>query len=112
MRLVLVLLGLGIAGFCLRTAFQAFRSPILHPWWWTFVCVLCAPVTSFNIDTGALSTNVLSGVLFGIGYWHALPNGPTVVQTGFPVGALLFLQRRRRLIAAARPMLAEDQVPL
>jgi hypothetical protein len=46
-----------------------------------------------------------------VGYWHALPSGPTIIQVAFPTGALLFLNRRRKLVAAARPALSEDQLP-
>src|SRR5689334_8170892 len=111
MRFVLLLLGLGIAAFCFRTALRAFRAPILHPWWWAFVCIFCAPVTTFTMETGAVSTNVFWVSFFGVGYWHVLPNGPTMIQLGFPAGAILFLSRRRKLLAAARPMLAEDRLP-
>ena len=111
MRYVLLLAGLLIVVFTLRAAVTAFRSPIRHPWWWTFICLLCAPVTTLNADTGTLSTNLLSFLLFGAGYWHALPSGPTIIQVGFPAGPLLFLNRRRKLIRAARPMLAEDKLP-
>jgi hypothetical protein len=108
---IFLLAGLLIAAFTLRTAVTAFRSPIRHPWWWTFICLLCAPVTTLNVDTGALTSNLLSVLLLGVGYWHTLPNGPTIIQVGFPTGALLFLSRRRKLVSAARPMLAEDKPP-
>jgi hypothetical protein len=109
-RHAFLLLGLVIVLFTLRTAITAFRSPIRHPWWWTFVCLLCAPVTTLNVEAGTLLSNLLSVLLFGVGYWHTLPSGPTIIQVGFPVGGLLFLSRRRKLAAAWRPMLAEDKL--
>jgi hypothetical protein len=111
LRYVVIIGGLLIVAFTLRTAVTAFRSPIRHPWWWAFVCLLCAPETTLNLDTGKLSTNLLSVLLFGVGYGQALPSGPTIIQVGFPAGALLFLSRRRKLVRAARPMLAEDKLP-
>lgn len=111
MRYLLFAAGLLIALFTLRAASLAFRSQIQHPWWWTFVCLLCAPVATLNVDTGALTTQLLAFNLFGLGYWHALPSGPTTIQVAFPVGALLFLNRRRKLVSAARPMMPEDQPP-
>jgi hypothetical protein len=110
-RYLFLIVGLLVVLFTLRTAVTAFRSPIRHPWWWTFVSLLCAPVTTLNVDAGTLSSNLLSVLLFGVGYWHALPNGPTIIQVGFPAGALLFLSRRRKLVSAWRPMLAEDKLP-
>ena len=101
MRYVLLLSGVLIAALAVRTAVVAFRSPIRHRWWWTFISLLCAPVTTFTVDTGTLSTNLLSVLLFGIGYWHTLPSGPTIIEVGFPAGALLFLSRRRKLVSAA-----------
>ena len=112
MRYVFLGVGLLVVLFTLRTAVTAFRSPIRHPWWWTFVSLLCAPVTTLNVDAGTLSLDLLSVLLLGVGYWHALPSGPTVIQVGFPVGALLFLNRRRKLVRAWRPMLAEDKLPV
>ena len=109
MRYVLLAGGLLIAIFTVRTAVLAFRSPIRHPWWWAFVCLLCAPVTTFNVDAGTLSTKLLSVLLFGIGYWQTLPSGPIIIQVAFPAGALLFLSRRRKLVSAARPVMAEDE---
>ena len=107
----LVVLGLAIAAFAVRTAIIAYRAPILHPWWWAFVCLICAPVTTFNLSTGRLATQILAFNLFGFGYWHGLPAGPTIVQVAFPAGAVLFLSRRRRLMRAARPAMAEEQLP-
>ena len=97
--------------FVFGTARVAFRSKIQHPWWWAFVCLVCAPVTSLNLSTGQTSTQLFAFNLFGVGYWHALPNGPTIMQLAFPAGALLFLTRRRALLAKARPAMAEDQLP-
>jgi hypothetical protein len=110
LRYLVIIGGLLIVAFSLRTAVTAFRSPIRHPWWWTFVCLLCAPVTTLDLDTGTLSTDLLSVLLFGVGYWQVPPSGPTIIQVGFPAGALLFLRRRRKLVRAARPMLGEDRL--
>jgi hypothetical protein len=110
-RYVLLVIGLGVALFVLRTAILAFRSPIRHPWWWTFVCLLCGPVTTLNVDTGTMSTDLLSIVVLGVGYFETSPSGPTIIEVGFPLGTLLFLNRRRKLVSQARPMLAEDQLP-
>jgi hypothetical protein len=108
---VLLLGGLIVAAFAIRTALIAYRSPIRHPKWWAFVCLVCAPVTTLNADAGSFSTNLLSLNLFGIGYSKGLPDGPTLISIAFPVGALLFLARRRKLVASAHPMLPEDQLP-
>ena len=111
MRLFLIILGIGIAAFCSWTAIQAFRSPIRHPWWWAFVSVLCGPVTTICVEGCTLSTKLLAVIVLGVAYGHSVPDGHTVIQLGFPAGALLFRSRRRQLLAAARPMLAEDQLP-
>ena len=111
MRYLMLGAGLLIAVFTLRTASLAFRSQIAHPWWWTFVCLVCAPVAALNVDTGALTTQVLAANLLGISYMHALPSGPTIIHLAFPAGALLYLNRRRKLLAAARPMMPEDRLP-
>ena len=111
MRYVLVLGGLLVTVFAIRTAIVAFRSTIRHPWWWAFVCLLCAPVTTFDVAAGQLSTDLLSVTMFGLGYWQGPPGQATFIQVGFPAGALLFLHRRRKLVSAFRPMLPEDRLP-
>jgi hypothetical protein len=111
MRYVLFVGGLLIVVFAVRTAIVAFRSTIRHPWWWAFVCLLCAPVTTLDLTAGRLSTDLLSILPFGFGYWQGPPGEPTLIQVGFPIGALLFLQRRRKLVSAFRPMMPEDQLP-
>jgi uncharacterized membrane protein len=111
MRYLMLGAGLLIAVFTFRTALLAFRSQIEHPWLWTFVCLVCAPVATLYVDTGTLTTQILAANLLGIGYMHALPNGPNVIHLAFPAGAVLYLNRRRKLISMARPMMPEDQLP-
>jgi chromate transport protein ChrA len=111
MRYLLAGVAIALVVFVLWSAYSAFRSKIEHPWWWTFVCLVCAPVTTFNLTTGQAATRLLAFNLFGAGYWHVLPNGPTMIQVAFPAGALLFWTRRRALLARARPAMAEDQLP-
>lgn len=96
-----ILLFAGIASLIVSvaTARRAWRSHIRHRWWWTFVCLVCAPVMTYDGRTGRVSTSVLSASLFGLGV-GTNPNGGWV-QFAPPLGALLFLQRRRALIAAA-----------
>jgi hypothetical protein len=111
MRYLLAGVAIALVLFVLASALTAFRSRIQHPWWWTFVCLVCAPVTTFNLTSGQATTQGLAFNLFGAGYWHGLPNGPTIVQVAFPAGALLFWTRRRALLARARPAMPEDQLP-
>jgi hypothetical protein len=111
MRYLAVTLALIVPVFAVRTAVTAYRSTIEHPKWWTFVCLLCAPVTTLNLSSGEVSASLLSFNLFGLGYWHMLPDGPWFLQVAFPAGAVLFLNRRRKLLAAARPLCPEDQLP-
>lgn len=98
-----ILLFAGIASliFCVATARRAWRSPIRHRWWWTFVCIVCAPVMTYNGKTGSVSTSMFSASLFGLGVGTNWNGG--WVQFAPPLGALVFLQRRRALIAAALP---------
>ena len=111
MRFLLFLAGFSVAAFCVWTAFRAARSPIRHPFGWAFISLLCAPVTTFNLDTGSVHTGLFSLDLFGIGYTQLSPHGPTLLSLAFPVGAFLFLSRRRSLVAAAHPMMPENQLP-
>ena len=111
MGYLLGVVALALLLFVFGTARAALRSTIQHPWWWAFVCLICAPVTTFNLTTGQATTKLLAFNLFGVGYWRTLPNGPTLLQLAFPAGAALFLSRRRELVARARPALPEDKLP-
>src|SRR6266581_3491196 len=96
--------------FGLGTAVRAYRSPIRRRWLWILISLLGAPVTTMNWTTGEIATRALTVQLLNVGVVRPGPTAPWFLSVAFPIGAFLFLNRRRRLVATARPLLAEDQL--
>jgi hypothetical protein len=109
-RALVILSVVLVIGFIATSAVLAARSPIQRRWWWVFVCLLAAPTTAFDWGSGAIATSLFHIQLFGAGFQTHGADGPTDVNLAFPLGAVLFRHRRRRLIRQARPMLAEDDL--
>ena len=98
--------GFAIVVAAVLTGRCALRSPIRHRWYWAFLSILCSPGVSLDTGTGLVSTHILPIIFFGLAYErHA--NG-MLVSVGLPMGALLFRQRRRMLIARAFPAMSDD----
>jgi hypothetical protein len=97
--------------FCVWNAVRAFRSPIRHPIVWALVCTLCSPTTSIVLSSRNMSTNPLFVLILGLGVSGSPRDDTAVLMVGFPAGAVLFLSRRRKLIAAHRPLMPTDQLP-
>ena len=110
-RLLIVLAAAAVLAFSVLTAIKAFRSRIRHPWFWAFVSLLAAPVMTMNWTTGQVGTELLTIQLFGVGAVRPLSGSTWYVSVAFPVGALLFRNRRRQLIREHRPLVPDDQLP-
>ena len=110
-RAIMSILAIGALLFGVRTAWVAFRSPINHPYWWAFVSLLGTPVTTLTWGTGAIDTRILTVQFPILGFTFGGPDIPTLLAIGFPVGALVFRQRRRSLIARRYPARPENQLP-
>lgn len=108
---LLALIGVVFTVFAVRAAVIAFRSQILHPILWAVVCLLCSPVTTFDLTNGSVSTQILTVTLLPISGILDEKNRISLVDVAFPTGALLFYHRRRKLIRAARPMSPADKLP-
>ncbi len=106
-----IVAALGLAAFGLWTAWTAFRSPINHPYWWAFVSLLGAPVTTFDWASGHVSTQLLSLQLLNAGFIIDPTTAVATVSLAFPAGALLFRQRRRQLVLVRFPLRPDDQLP-
>jgi hypothetical protein len=109
-RILLTAGALLAGGFSIVTAIRAYRSRIQRRWLWILISLLGTPVTTMNWSTGEVRTRALSVLLFSAGFLKPGPNAPWFVDVAFPLGAFLFLGRRKKLLAAARPLLAEDEL--
>jgi len=68
-------------------------------------------ISSIDLKSGRATIEPLYIILFGVGFVEKPQEGTALLQIAFPAGAALFLSRRRRLLAAHRPMTPEDQLP-
>src|SRR5436305_2927483 len=101
-----ILLSLGAAfaaGFGVATAIRAYRSQIRRRWLWILISLLGTPVTTMNWATGQVRTQTLRIQLFNVAVLKPGPHAPWFLSVAFPLGAFLFLSRRKKLLADARP---------
>jgi hypothetical protein len=101
-----VVLGLAILVpvFIVITLVVCVRTPLPNrKWLWLLFVAVGMGRMSLNWTTGALSVTPLSVDLFGAGVTARGPYSPWIVSVAMPVGALLFLWRRRSLMSQHRP---------
>ncbi len=109
-RILMTVAAVFAAGLGLVTAIRAYRSRIRRRWLWVLISLLGAPVTTMNWATGQVRTRTLSIQLVNVGVVRPGPDAPWLLSVAFPLGAFLFLSRRKRLLADARPLLPEDRL--
>ena len=109
-RILMSIAAVLAAGFSVVTAIRAFRSRIRRRWLWILISLLGAPVTTMNWATGQLRTQTLRIQLVNVGVVRPGPNAPWFLSVAFPLGAFLFVSRRKKLLADARPLLPEDRL--
>jgi len=96
-------------------------TPLRRRKWMWILFVLCGfGGLTFNWTNGAIDYRILNVQLFGIGFSKGGPYAPWLLSLSLPVGALVFLARRRHLVAMATaaaspppapPPLAEPPTP-
>ncbi|MCA3714266.1 hypothetical protein [Phenylobacterium sp.] len=94
-----------ILAFCL-TAFALVdcirMKGIRRKWLWIIFIIVGFGLLSVNWSTGVVSFKLLSVSLFSAGYFAPL-YGPWTISMSAPVGAIIFLLRRRKLRSTLQP---------
>jgi hypothetical protein len=94
-----------ILAFCL-TAFALVdcirMKGIRRKWLWVIFIIVGFGLLSVNWSTGVVSFKLLSVSLFSAGYFAPL-YGPWTISMSAPVGAIIFLLRRRKLRSTLQP---------
>jgi hypothetical protein len=86
--------------FIIFTVVVAARTPIpKRKWLWIVFVLLGLVQLSFNWTTGDVGVSALSVELLGAGFVKASPFAPLVLTISFPLGAIVFLIRRKRWLA-------------
>jgi hypothetical protein len=87
--------------FCLFTFVLCLRTPIRRrKWLWAIFTLLGLTTFSMNWTTGQYAFQLLSFQLFGASMMSPL-YGPWTIGISFPLGAVIFLLRRRSMIRQA-----------
>lgn len=86
--------------FCVAVAVRIARTPMPRRWLWVVVALVGVGTTTLDWTTGETQFRLLSLQLFGVGVQRLGMLGPWYLSVGVPVGALLALVRRRRVLAA------------
>ncbi|HYH42245.1 MAG TPA: hypothetical protein VD867_09695 [Burkholderiales bacterium] len=93
-------LAVAIPLFIVYALVLCFRTPIAkRRWLWVLFVALGFVQLSLDWATGAFDIQPLSFALLGAGFFQAGPYAPYLFNVSIPVGAIVFLARRRSLIA-------------
>ena len=106
MPLLFLLVAVVVLATSLVAAVLAARSPILRRWVWVAIALVGAPGVTVDWDTGQFLTRVAPIQVLGVGVSRSIePGKHWHITVAFPLGAVIFLARRRALIAhaSARP---------
>jgi hypothetical protein len=108
---VTLLLTAAVPLFILGTLVVCWRTRLLRKKW-RWVVFIALGLTKFSLDwtSGAFNFQPISFQLLGAGFTKAGPYASWVLNFSVPLGAIVFLLRRRQLMAQAR-VLAPTSAP-
>lgn len=96
--------------FILYVLVLAIRTPIpKRKWLWILFIIVGFVQISLDWSTGKLNVNPLYFQAFGAGFSKAGPYAPVLISTSIPLGAIIFLLRRKKWLA--QPAEATEAVP-
>jgi hypothetical protein len=113
LSLFVLALACAIPVFCLYAFIACLRTPMARrKWLWAIFTLLGVVSVHLNWSTESFSFQPLSFLLFGAGATSE-PYGPWMISIAFPLGAVWFLARRKKLRRqpAIPPAMNETQTP-
>lgn len=91
-------LAIAIPLFIVYALVLCFRTPIVkRKWLWLLFVALGFVQLSLNWTDGGYGIQPISFVLLGAGFFSAGPYAPVILNIAFPLGAVVFLFKRRSL---------------
>jgi hypothetical protein len=90
-----------IPTFCIATLVICARSKIRRKWAWIMFIVVGFATIRLNWTTGEIASQVLSFQLFGASALRPSMYAPWIIGISVPIGAIVFLFKRKELIAKA-----------
>ncbi|WP_157725127.1 hypothetical protein [Vogesella sp. LIG4] len=98
---IILISAMAIPIFILISLVLCIRTPIPKRKWLWVIFVLCGFFQfSLNWTTGVLNINPLFFQLLGAGFFKPYPFGAVVISVSLPIGALIFLWRRKQWLLA------------
>lgn len=95
-----LLLAFLVPAFIVFTLYVLWRTPVARRKWLWFIFVAFGICTmSVNWTTGETGIRLLRAQLLGFGFDNFSPYAPVLVSWAIPVGAIVFLLRRRSLMS-------------
>jgi hypothetical protein len=95
---VVFVLAIAIPLFIVFALVVCFRTPIAkRKWLWVLFVALGFVQFSLNWADGSSGVRPLSFLLLGAGFFRSGLHGPLILTVAFPLGAIVFLARRKRL---------------
>jgi hypothetical protein len=86
--------------FVLYALVLCFRTPMLRrKWLWLLFVALGLGQFSFNWTDGSYGIGLLNFALLGGGFFRAGPYAPIILSVSIPIGAIVFMMKRRALAA-------------
>lgn len=85
---------------------RCIRSRVRRKWLWIIFIILGVVTFRLNWTTGQMSVQFLSVQLFGFGVLRMGVVGPWILSFALPLGAVVFLNRRKALTMKTPPELA------
>lgn len=100
----LILLGaIAIPAFIVLALILCIRTPMSkRKWLWILFILIGVVRVSLNWTTGAIDINPLGFQLLGAGFSKASPYAPVILMVAVPVGAIVFLIRRKSWLESAK----------
>ena len=84
--------------FIVAVMVVAIRTPMARAkWLWAIFILFGVCQVSLNWTTGQVGVNPISVALFASGFAKAGPYAPVIISSSFPLGAAVFLWKRRAL---------------
>ena len=97
---IVFVLVVGVPLFIAYALVLCFKTPIARrKWLWLLFVALGFFQLSLNWTDGAYGIQAISFALLGAGFVRAGPYAPFILNVAIPVGAIVFMVRRRSLVA-------------
>ena len=85
--------------FVLYALVLCIRTPIpKRKWLWIIFILIGVPTLSLNWTTGEFWLDPLRFLLFSAAYWMPSPSAAVIIQISLPIGAIVFLYKRKKLV--------------